>query len=87
MINEIVSEQAADEQDDGGESTSLIKGMGNQLMKLVSPPKKGPKNKQKGLKLANLPKEEGGSLTRRTARRAGLQLPEVFGQEWHQNPR
>ena len=71
---------------DNETSPNLLSGMGHQLMKLVSPPKKGQKNKQKGLKLANLPREEGGSLTRRTARRVGLQLPAVFGEEWNRNP-
>ena len=71
---------------DNETSPNLLSGMGHQLMKLVSPPKKGQKNKQKGLKLAKLPKEEGGSLTRRTARRVGLQLPAVFGEEWNRNP-
>ena len=81
-FNEIVSEQAADEQDDGGESTSLIKGMGNQLMKLVSP-KKGAKQKKKGLQIANLPLETGGSLTRRTAKRANVTVKPVFGPGWN----
>ena len=50
-------------------------------MKLVSPSKQ---SKKKGLKVATLPKESGGSLTRGTAQRAGLKIPKVFGDDWNQ---
>ena len=62
-----------------GESTNIFTDMGTQLMKLVSPTKKGTK---KGLRVATLPKESGGSITRRTAQRTNLKVPEVFGPEW-----
>ena len=86
-LEETVSEETIGEQvqeaNYGESSTNILTGMGNQLMKLVSPPKKKPKGKQKGLRLANLPKEDGGSLTRTTAKRAGIELPEVFGDNWN----
>ena len=63
--------------DNEGGSTNLFTDMGNQLMKLVSPTKKGTK---KGLRLANFPK----SITRKTAKRTNLKVPEVFGPEWSQ---
>ena len=76
----IVSEEAQTEElpivNNEGES-SIFTDMGNQLMKLVSPTKKG----QKGLRVANLPKEFGGRITRKTAKRTNLKVPDVFGPE------
>ena len=79
----IVSEGAQSEQlpiDNEGESTNLFTDMGDQLMKLISPTRKG----KKGLRVANLPKESGGSITRKTAKKTNLKDPDVFGPEWSQ---
>ena len=78
----------------GGKS-SFISGMAEELLSLVSPGKKSSKDEksknkskkeqQAKIRVGYVPMEGGGSLTRQTSRRAGMEMPPVHGDVWHKS--
>ena len=93
--NVSTTDQIAEEQAASGGKSSFISGMAGELLSLVSPGKKSSKDEksknkskkeqQAKIRVGYVPMEGGGSLTRQTSRRAGMEMPPVHGDAWHKS--